>query len=305
MALSQSVTLGIISNPEMIMPRSWGSGRRFRLDGEDVGSLVRWLGHDAAIYGGNSGGPLVNLRGEIIGINEISYGLGGAIPGNLARSVAEQIMAKGRIERSWLGLDVQPLFKRSEDKRGVLDQRRAGRFARRQGGLQARRLAPPPRQFPTDVRFEEQLPDFMLLATSLPIGREVKARRQARRQGNHPPAVPIERGEVYPREQELKAWGLTVRDFSRLLAKEMKRPAQEGVLVTSVRPGGPAGSAKPALQPRDVLVQVNQQPVKSIQDLVALTRKLTEGHTDRCQPWSPSSARPPAISPWSGSAWTS
>ena len=70
MALSQSVTLGIISNPEMIMPRSWGADRLFRLDGEDVGSLVRWLGHDAAIYGGNSGGPLVNLRGEIIGINE-------------------------------------------------------------------------------------------------------------------------------------------------------------------------------------------------------------------------------------------
>ena len=49
MALSQSVTLGIISNPEMMMPRFWGSARRFRLDGEDVGSLVRWLGHDAAI----------------------------------------------------------------------------------------------------------------------------------------------------------------------------------------------------------------------------------------------------------------
>ncbi|HCL91184.1 MAG TPA: peptidase S1, partial [Verrucomicrobia subdivision 3 bacterium] len=58
MALSQSVTLGIISNPEMIMPRSGRGERAFRLDGEDVGSLVRWLGHDAAIYGGNSGGPL-------------------------------------------------------------------------------------------------------------------------------------------------------------------------------------------------------------------------------------------------------
>src|SRR4030095_4155853 len=87
MALSQSVTLGIISNVEMIMPRFFG-GSRFRLDGEDVGSLVKWIGHDAPIYGGNSGGPLVNLDGDIIGINEISFGLGGAIPGNLAKSVA-------------------------------------------------------------------------------------------------------------------------------------------------------------------------------------------------------------------------
>ena len=96
MALSQSVTLGIISNTEMTMPRFWGGDRRFRLDGEDVGSLVRWIGHDAAIYGGNSGGPLVNLRGEIVGINEISYGLGGAIPGNLARSVAEADHGQGQ-----------------------------------------------------------------------------------------------------------------------------------------------------------------------------------------------------------------
>src|SRR4051794_9607762 len=62
MAISQSVTLGIISNVEMVMPRMFGTMGRMRLDGEDVGSLVRWLAHDASIYGGNSGGPLVNLK---------------------------------------------------------------------------------------------------------------------------------------------------------------------------------------------------------------------------------------------------
>jgi serine protease Do len=71
-----------------------------------------------------------------------------------------------------------------------------------------------------------------------------------------------------------------VRNFSRLLAKEMKRPAQDGVLVTSVRPGGPAGSAKPSVQPNDVVVEVNHQPVKSTEDLIALTRQLTEGRTE-------------------------
>ena len=49
-------------------------GGQFRLDGEDVGQIVRWIGHDAVIFGGNSGGPLVNLRGEIVGINEIGLG---------------------------------------------------------------------------------------------------------------------------------------------------------------------------------------------------------------------------------------
>src|SRR5262245_29943021 len=120
MALSQSITLGIISNTEMVMPRFWGSAAELRLDGENVGALVRWIGHDAAIYGGNSGGPLVNLRGEIIGINEISFGLSGAIPGDLARSVAHELMAKGKIVRSWLGVDVQPLFKHTDSERGIL-----------------------------------------------------------------------------------------------------------------------------------------------------------------------------------------
>jgi S1-C subfamily serine protease len=50
--------------------------------------------------------------------------------------------------------------------------------------------------------------------------------------------------------------------------------------VTSVRPGGGAGSAKPALQAKDVIVEVNQQPVNNTQDLINLTRKLTEGQTE-------------------------
>jgi serine protease Do len=279
MALSQSVTLGIISNTEMTMPRFWGSSRRFQLDGEDVGSLVRWIGHDAAIYGGNSGGPLVNLRGKIIGINEISYGLGGAIPGNLAKSVADQIMAKGRVQRSWFGLDLQPLFKHGPDKHGVLISGVLENSPADKAGFKPGDVLLRLGSTPADVRFEEQMPDLMWRLATLPIGQEVTAvvKRDGKEVTLH--AVPVERGEVFPQQEELKAWGLTVRDFSRLLAEEMKRPGQTGVLVTSVRPGGPAGSAKPALQPRDVIVAVNQQPVKDTQELTAFTRKLTEGQT--------------------------
>ena len=55
-SLSQSVTLGIASNTEMVLLRRMGYGA-FRQDGEDVGTLVRWIAHDAVIYPGNSGGP--------------------------------------------------------------------------------------------------------------------------------------------------------------------------------------------------------------------------------------------------------
>ncbi|MGO8931048.1 MAG: PDZ domain-containing protein [Limisphaerales bacterium] len=280
MALSQSVTLGIISNTEMTMPRFWGSRGRFRLDGEDVGSLVRWIGHDAAIYGGNSGGPLVDLHGKIIGINEISYGLSGAIPGNLAQSVAKELMAKGRVRRSWLGLDAQPLFKRTQDKHGVLisgviEHSPADKAGFKPGDLLLRLGGTA-----TDVRFDEQMADLMWQLASLTIGQQVTA--VVKRDGKELSlqVVPIEREDVFPKQQELKAWGLTVRDFSSLLAEEMKRSSLDGVLVTSVRPGGPAGSAKPALQARDVIVEVNHQPVKNTQELIALTRKLTEGRTE-------------------------
>ncbi len=280
MALSQSVTLGIISNTEMTMPRFWGSRGRFRLDGEDVGSLVRWIGHDAAIYGGNSGGPLVDLHGKIIGINEISYGLSGAIPGNLAQSVAKELMAKGRVRRSWLGLDAQPLFKRSQDKHGVLisgviEHSPADKAGFKPGDLLLRLGGTA-----TDVRFDEQMADLMWQLASLTIGQQVTA--VVKRDGKELSlqVVPIEREDVFPKQQELKAWGLTVRDFSSLLAEEMKRPSLDGVLVTSVRPGGPAGSAKPALQARDVIVEVNHQPVKNTAELTALTHILTEGRTE-------------------------
>src|SRR5262249_21673747 len=93
--LSQSVTKGIVANTAMISP---GGGGGFTLDGEKVGELVRWIGHDAVIFPGNSGGPLVNLRGEIVGVNEVGIGsLGGAIPGKLAQTVARALIAQGRV----------------------------------------------------------------------------------------------------------------------------------------------------------------------------------------------------------------
>lgn len=277
MALSQSVTLGIISNTEMILPRFWGEAGSFRLDGEDVGSLVRWIGHDAAIYGGNSGGPLVNLRGEIVGINEISYGLAGAIPGNLAKSVAYRIMRDGKIQRSWIGIDPQPLFKRMNQEHGVLISGVLENSPAEKAGIQPGDLLLRLNDKPINVRFGEQMPDFMELATSLPIGEKIPA--VVKRDGKEikVTVVPVERGEIFPTQHELKQWGITARDFSFLLAKEMKRPDLDGVLVTSVRSGGPAGEAKPAIEPRDVLVEINGTPIKSIEDLKERTHVLTEG----------------------------
>jgi serine protease Do len=242
-----------------------------------VGLLVRWLGHDAAIYGGNSGGPLVNLRGEIIGINEIRFGLSGAIPGNLAKSIAEQLIASGRIERSWLGLDAQPVFKHSGSDRGVLVSGVIGDSPASRAGFQSGDVLVRLAGVATNVRYDEQMPDFTRLTTSLSPGKEVEA--QVLRAGKPVTlrVTPISRGEVNPKQQELKPWGMTARNVSFLVAREIKRTNQLGVLVTSVRAGGPAGEAKPALEPRDVLVKVNDRSIGHLEDLLRVTAEIARG----------------------------
>src|SRR5678815_1035849 len=107
LALSQAVTRGIVANVDLRVPRP------IELEGENVGSVVKWIGHDAQIFPGNSGGPLVNLDGEIIGINELVMGLGAAIPSDLARVVSRQLIEKKKVERAWTGMTFQPLLKGS------------------------------------------------------------------------------------------------------------------------------------------------------------------------------------------------
>jgi len=76
------------------------------------------------------------------------------------------------------------------------------------------------------------------------------------------------------------ALGITARHLSSLLAKEMKRKNTDGALVTSVRPGGPAGDAKPAINSGDVLVAVSGTPIQNLASLAELTRQLTANATE-------------------------
>jgi len=280
LALSQSVTLGIVSNTEMIMPEWMNRWGGLEQDGEDVGALVRWLGHDADIYGGNSGGPLVNMSGEIIGINEIRMGLGGAIPGNLAKSVAGQLMADGKVLRAWIGLELQPRLKHEGSARGVLVSGAIKGSPADEAGLKPGDLLLSLGGAPMDVRFLEQLPDVNRTIAELPIGKPVPALIERDGKALAVVLTPTEREPREPKEQELKQWGFTARNLSLLLAKELKRETKDGVLVTSVRPGGPAGDAKPSVNEKDVIIAVAGQPVKDLAELRRITEELTRDASD-------------------------
>jgi len=109
--LELTVSAGIISSKGRVLP----SSRR-----------AHFLQTDAAINPGNSGGPLVNLDGEVVGINTaiasasgVYEGVGFAIPSNLARWVADQLMTHGRVRRAYLGVAIAEVSPRLARELGV------------------------------------------------------------------------------------------------------------------------------------------------------------------------------------------
>ncbi|MGH9312655.1 MAG: PDZ domain-containing protein [Vicinamibacterales bacterium] len=273
-ALSQSVTLGIISNTEMIMPALFWPFNRLRLEGEDVGSIVRWIAHDAAIYGGNSGGPLINMKGEIIGVNEISLGLAGAIPGNLARDVAQAIMRDGRVTRSWIGLETQPLLRSSARDRGALVSGTITGSPAAAAGFEAGDILVRLGGEDVTVRFAEELPLFNQLVMRLPRGQKVEAVVVRGGERKTLTVVPEDRESIESRPREIGEWGIAASDLTAWSMKTMRRASRDGVRIRGIRPGGPADDAKPPLEEDDVIVRVDATDVRRVDDMIAVTEKL-------------------------------
>ncbi len=96
------------------------------------GPYVKFLQTDASINRGNSGGPLFNLDGKVIGINTAivsqtggSIGLGFAIPSNSAKKIVQQLKDFGKTKRGWLGIQIQPVTKDFAESLGLPDQKGA------------------------------------------------------------------------------------------------------------------------------------------------------------------------------------
>jgi len=115
LGLGQTVTAGIIS-------------AKGRATGLSDGSFEDFLQTDAPINQGNSGGALINTRGELIGINSQilstsggNIGIGFAIPSNMAQNVLDQILEGGKVHRGQLGVSIQPMTPELASKFGLSD----------------------------------------------------------------------------------------------------------------------------------------------------------------------------------------
>jgi len=277
LALSQSVTMGIVSNTEMIMPGLFWPFNRMTLEGEDVGSIVRWIGHDAAIFGGNSGGPLVNMSGEIVGVNEISMGLAGAIPSDLAQEVATALMRDGKVQRAWIGLDVQPLLKSSAVERGALVGGTVEGSPAATAGFLPGDVLVKLADRDVHVRFAEELPLFNQMVMRLPLGKPVTAAIRRGGVERTLTVVPRERESVEAAVEELPALGITASNLTTWAAKELRRADRKGVRVNGVRPGGPADEAKPSLVEDDVIVSFEGNAVDEVRGLAQQIDRATAG----------------------------
>ena len=117
LGIGQTVTSGIVS-------------AKGRSTGLSTGSFEDFVQTDAAINQGNSGGALVNISGELIGINSQilsptggNIGIGFAIPSNMAKDVMGQLLSTGKVHRGQLGLTVQPVTSDIASKAGLKDTR--------------------------------------------------------------------------------------------------------------------------------------------------------------------------------------
>jgi serine protease Do len=290
LALSQSVTQGIVSNTQMMLPSMMGPDA-FRLDGEAVGSLVRWIGHDAAIFPGNSGGPLVDLSGDVVGVNEISLGLAGAIPAELARAVADELSRRGEVRRSWLGLDVQPLLK-GGGTRGALVSGVVQSSPAEKAGIRAGDLLLAYEGAPVTIRYAEEEAGFNGRVLSTPVGARVELTLLRDGKEQKVQAVTVERGPARAEEVALRDWGMSASDLTLLSARERRREPRSGVLVSSVRSGGPVAEAKPPLRPDDVLVSVGGRPVRTVKELAEVSAQLAGGSQGGREAGAPRDVRP-------------
>ncbi len=232
---------------------------------------------DADINPGNSGGPLVNIRGEVIGINTLvrgmNTGIGFAIPVNMAREIAGQIMVYGKFTRARLGIAIQTLADHDdfnqflkEVDRGVIVEQVHPDGPAAGSGLQPADVIVAVGDTP--VATVQELKNQV---RSKPIGRPLKLSvvRMARRLEIEvepkewlTPAAGTPLPQKTLPEDRVPTTGLRLRAIDDSLAELHELKTREGVVITEIEPNTLAGRSL-RLRPGAVVTAINAIPVRS------------------------------------------
>lgn len=276
-ALAQSITEGIVSNPEIVMPNE-----SLVLDGESVSTMVRWIFHDAQIYHGNSGGPLVNVHGEIIGINEMgTASLGGAIPSNTARHTVDAILKyNGKVPRSWTGINLQRLLFSDTSDVGALISWIDENSPAQKAGLKSGDKLIKINNKAIRLRYEEEFPAINRMLTNTLPGTELNLTILRNGKKLQVKLVTEERGLLANLAKEIYSLGITASNLTRFTARALQSETLDGVLITGIREGFPIDQAKPKLTNGDIIKKINNTPIKSVDELEKVIDTLLEENQD-------------------------
>lgn len=273
--LSRTMTRGIVSNATRYF-----SGRAFK-GGYETGQFNLWIQHDAAINPGNSGGPLVDMNGKVIGINTRGAprgnSLGFAVPSNVARRVVDELIARGKVTRSYVGMKFQPmrdmerLFGVDADE-GVLIREVDPNGPAFAAGIRPDDILMKIDGEEVNVRFPEQLPALARRLASRPVGSTIRLAVK-RRNRMLPFVVRTQRLESSKGKQKLLVkWGVTVRQITAAYVRRHKLPNDRGVLIEGVRSGGLA--AKAGIRSGDIIRKLHMKPVANLKSFRIQYAKL-------------------------------
>jgi serine protease Do len=253
------------------------------------GPYDNYIQTDAAINRGNSGGPLFNLNGEVIGINTAiispsggSIGIGFAVPSKTAVPVIDQLRRYGETRRGWLGVRIQQVTDEIADSLNLKPARGA-----LVAGVDDKGPAKPAGIEPGDVvvNFDgheiKEMRDLPRVVADTPVGKEVqvivvrKGKEETRtvklgrlEDGEKQAALTKHDTPTPPEEKSVvkKTLGLNLTNMSDDLRKRYKiKDGIKGVVITGVDDNSPASDKR--ISAGDVVVEVAQEPVSTADEV--------------------------------------
>ncbi len=264
--LEGSVTVGVVS-------AKGRSDLQIAGGGPDYQDFIQT---DASINFGNSGGPLVNAQGEVIGmttaINPTGQGLGFAIPINMARDVSDQLISSGKVSRSYMGIVPQELTEDLAEglgceARGILVAGVEADGPADRAGIRVKDVITSLNGVPTAEvnRFRRMVADVRVGSdVSLVLVRDGRELRITMRFVPRPEGEDAAPEPVQPVDRALEWEGMRIEPMDRKLAEELDVPYAPCLLVTGVRFGSPAAEA--GFEEGDQILDVGDVAVQSLGD---------------------------------------
>jgi serine protease Do len=257
----RTVSFGIVS----------GKGRVFPNLPIETQLINDFIQTDAAIDPGSSGGPLVNLKGEVIGLNSIGFGRGQGftIPINTADEVKNKLLTTGTIDRGWIGIDIQPLsrdyakYYNKPNLEGILISDVMPNSPAEKAGLLSGDVIIEYMGEKVSAEKEEDLNKFQFLVSQSKVGESAKIK--VVRYG-----IIVNMEVEVARQPKVKAdeyetkFGFTVKEITDAIYREYMLDDKEGVLVSFVEVGGVASTAQ--LEEGDIIKKVEKLEIKNLDD---------------------------------------